>query len=140
MKTNPVNKGVISNNFSGVGEVTTEMIDKRACEIALISGRPNKEVTDADFDQANRELTGGPDLDVQEVALEALPESERWDPVPGSEGQQAAEVSNEDEDDEGRSETTQLVEDGVREAEHDQMVQAEESAQDQERRDRTNPR
>jgi hypothetical protein len=138
VETNPVNKGVISNNFSGAGAVSRAMIDKRACELALLSGRPAKEVTAADFDQAERELSGGSDLDSREIALESLPESERWDPVPGSAGHQAEEVENEDEDSEGRSETTQLVEGGVREAEHDQMVRAEETAQDEEENDGTN--
>jgi hypothetical protein len=134
MENNPVNKGSISNNFSGIGAVTREMIDKRACELALISGRKPKEVTEADFEQAARELNGETDLDKEEIALESLPESDRWNPVPGSAGTQPEELPNEDEDEEGRSETTQLVEGGVREAEHDQMVQAEETAQDEERR------
>jgi hypothetical protein len=130
MKDNPISKGTISNNFRGVGAVTRHMIDKRACELALLAGRPANEVTDADFDQAERELSGGHEMDKREEAIEALPESERWDPLPGSPGYQPEEVSNEDEDSEGRSEVTQLVEEGVREAEHDQMVQAEETAED----------
>jgi hypothetical protein len=132
METNPTNRGVISNNFSGIGAVSRELIDKRAAELALLAGRPDREATEADFEQAERELSGGSDLDADEEVLEALPESERWDPFPGSAGQQPVEVANEDEDTEGRSETTQLVEGGVREAEHDQMVQAEETAQDEE--------
>jgi hypothetical protein len=134
METNPVNKGSISNNFAGIGAVTREMIDKRACELAILSGRAADEVTDADFEQATRELNGETDLDNDEVVLESLPESDRWNPNPGSAGKQSQELPNEDEDDEGRSETTQLVEGGVREAEHDQMVQAEETAQDKARR------
>ena len=132
METNPSNRGVISNNFSGIGPVSREMIDKRAAELALLAGRPNREATEDDFEQAERELSGGSELDAEEEVLEALPESERWDPFPGSPGQQPVEVANEDEDVEGRSETTQLVEGGVREAEHDQMVQAEETALDEE--------
>lgn len=129
-----MNKGSISNNFSGIGAVTREMIDKRACELALISGRPPHEVTHADFEQASRELNGETDLDREEIELESLPESDRWNPNPGSAGTQSEELPNEDEDSEGRSETTQLVEGGVREAEHDQMVQAEETEQDKARR------
>jgi hypothetical protein len=136
METNPANKGVISSNFSGIGAVTRDLIDKRARELALLAGRPHHEATEADFEQAERELSGGSELDPDEEVLDALPESERWDPFPGSPGSQAPEVSNEDEDGEGRSETTQLVEGGVREAEHDKMVQAEESAQENERQGR----
>ncbi|HZZ19851.1 MAG TPA: hypothetical protein VFE25_10800 [Opitutaceae bacterium] len=129
-----MNKGSISNNFSGIGAVTEDMIDKRACELAILSGRPAKEVTDADFEQARRELNGETDLDNDDVVLESMPESDRWNPNPGSPGKQSEELPNEDEDSEGRSETTQLVEGGIREAEHDQMVQAEETAQERERR------
>jgi hypothetical protein len=134
MHTNPASKGSITNNFSGIGAVTRDMINKRARELALISGRPDNEPTEADVEQAQRELNGEPDIDSREEAIESLPESERWDPVPGSPGVQSEELPMEDEDSEGRSETAQIVEGGVREAEHDQMVQAEEEEQDAERR------
>jgi len=41
--------------------------------------------------------------------------------VPGSTGRQAAESLGEDEDAEGQSEAAQMFEEGVNEAEHDQM-------------------
>ncbi len=44
--------------------------------------------------------------------------------MPGSTGRQAADSLGEDEDAEGRSESAQMFEDGVTEAEHDQMRQA----------------
>jgi hypothetical protein len=71
-------------------------------------------------------LTGEPeaDLDAKEQALEAVPESERWDPVPGSTGSQAPVSASEDEDEEGRSDNTKLTEEGLAGAEHDQMRQA----------------
>jgi hypothetical protein len=136
MEINPINKGVISSGFSGIGAVSQDILHKRARELAFLSTRENKEVTDADYAQAKRELSGGSDLDNDEEIIEALPESERWDPIPGSAGTQAVEPPNEDEDSEGRSESAQLVEDGAREAEHDQMLQAEESAQEEEKDDR----
>jgi hypothetical protein len=63
-------------------------------------------------------------MDPNEAALEAAPESERWDPLPGSTGHRAPVASSEDEDDEGRSDNTRLVEEGMEGAEHDQMRQA----------------
>ena len=63
-------------------------------------------------------------MDPQHALLESLPEDKRWDPVPGSTGKQAKESASEDEDEEGRSESAQLFEDGVHEAEHDHMLQA----------------
>jgi len=134
METNPSNKGVISSNFSGIGAVSRDLIDKRASDLARLAHRANNEATEEDYQQAERELTGGTDLDADEELIESLPESERWDMNRGSEGHQAPEVSNEDEDAEGRSETEQLVEGGLREAEHDKMMQAELAAEDKDRR------
>jgi hypothetical protein len=45
------------------------------------------------------------------------------------------EPPSEDEDEEGRNESAQLVEEGVQEAEHDLMVQAENEAQYGEKRE-----
>ena len=78
----------------------------------------------SDWEQAKRELTGEPDTDPKQVALESVPESERWDPVPGSTGQKTPEAPSADEDEEGRSDNERLVEEGVEGAEHDQMRQA----------------
>jgi hypothetical protein len=58
------------------------------------------------------------------VALESAPESERWDPVPGSTGHKAREAPSADEDEEGRSDNERLVEEGMAGAEHDQMRQS----------------
>jgi hypothetical protein len=69
-------------------------------------------------------LTGEPDTDPKQVALESAPESERWDPVPGSTGHKVPEAPSADEDEEGRSDNERLVEEGIADAEHDQMRQA----------------
>jgi len=81
-------------------------------------------VTKDHFAQAKRELTGGPDTDPKNAMLEFAPESERWDPVPGSTGRKVPVAPSEDEDDEGRSDNERLVEDGMAEAEIDQSFQA----------------
>ena len=124
MEINPLSKGVLTENSSGIGLVTRRMVRQRAVELAVINGRSAQTMSKSDLEQAKRELTGGSDLDPQTVALESLPESERWDCVPGSTGHKAPESPSEDEDAEGRSESEQLVEHGVAEAEHDQMLQA----------------
>jgi hypothetical protein len=124
MKNNPLNEGVISENFAGIGPVSRAMVHKRASELAQISGRLPMSVTQADYEQAKRELTGESDIDRQESVLDSLPESERWDPVPGSAGRETPGAQSEDTDSEGRSEGEQLVLQGVEEAEHDQMLQA----------------
>ena len=124
MDTNPLNKGVLTENSTGIGTVTRKMVRQRAVELAVINGRSAREMSKSDLDQARRELTGGPDLDPQSIRLESVPESQGWEPVLGSTGQKAPESPSEDEDAEGRSESEQLVEHGVAEAEHDQMLQA----------------
>jgi hypothetical protein len=124
MKTNPLKQGSIVENSTGIGTVTSEMVRDRAAELALINGRSANEVSKSDLDQARRELTGDSDKDTNEEILESAPESERWDPVHGSTGRKVPESPSDDEDDEGHSDSARLVEEGVAEAEHDQMLQA----------------
>ena len=124
MKKNPLNKGIIMENADGVGTVTPAMIEARARELAVINGGDSSKPTKVDYQQAKRELTGEEEIDPQEENVESVLESEGWDPVPGSTGRQAADSLGEDEDAEGRSESAQMFEEGVTEAEHDQMRQA----------------
>ncbi|MGA7213966.1 MAG: hypothetical protein WBX20_07160 [Terrimicrobiaceae bacterium] len=114
----------MTENSAGIGTVTRGMVRARAVELALINGRTALEVSQSDWEQARRELTGEPDTDPKEAVLESAPESERWDPVHGSTGHKVPVASSEDEDDEGRSDSERLVEEGIAEAEHDQRLQA----------------
>jgi hypothetical protein len=124
MRRNPLNKGIIMENAAGIGTVTSAMIEARARELASINGHDPSKPTEADYQQAKRELTGEEEIDPQEENLESMPESEAWDPLPGSTGRQAADSLGEDEDAEGRSEAAQMYEEGIDEAEHDQMLRA----------------
>jgi hypothetical protein len=124
MKRNPLNKGIIMEKAAGIGTVTPAMVEARARELAAINGRRSSKPSEADYQQAKRELTGEAETDPQEENVESIPESDDWDPVPGSSGRQAAESLGEDEDAEGRSESAQMFEEGISEAEHDQMRQA----------------
>jgi hypothetical protein len=124
MNTNPLGDGAISENFDGIGPVSDHMVSIRAGELALIDGRSSEDAQPADFAAARRELSGETDIDRLEDELDALPESKRWDPVPGSEGREMPGGASEDMDDEGRSETEQLVDQGSVEAEHDRMLQS----------------
>lgn len=108
-------------NSAETGEISGEMVAKRAEELALIAGRP---LTSADTEQALRELTGGDEMDSRQTLLESISEDERWDPVPSSTGSQAQESASETEDEDGRSRSAQLFEEGVSEAAHDQMLQS----------------
>jgi hypothetical protein len=124
MKKNPLKDGVISENSAGVGTVTRQMVQARAAELAIIDGHLSHDATASHFAQAKRELTGEPDMDPKEAVLESAPESERWDPVPGSTGHKVPAAPSDDEDDEGRSDNERLVDEGIAGAEEDQMHQA----------------
>ena len=114
----------MTENSVGIGTVTRKMVRERAVELAAMDERSAKEMTESDWAQAKRELTGKPDMDPNEAALESAPESERWDPVPGSTGDKATSAPSEDEDEEGRSDNERLVDEGIAGAELDQMDQA----------------
>jgi hypothetical protein len=124
MKTNPLKEGALTENSAGIGTVTRKMVRERAIELAVINGRSAQDVSKSDREQAKRELTDDSDTDPKEAILESAPESERWDPVPGSTGHKAPVAASEDEDDEGRSDNEKLVEEGIAGAEHDQTLQA----------------
>jgi hypothetical protein len=124
MKTNPLKDGVLTDNSAGIGTVTRKMVRERAVELAVINGRTAQEVSKSDREQAKLELTGDPGTDENEAVLESAPESERWDPLPGSAGQKVPTASSDDEDDEGRSDNERLVDEGIAGAELDQTRQA----------------
>ena len=124
MKPNPLKEGVLTENSAGIGTVTPKMVRQRAAELAVIDGRLGQDVSRSECEEARRELTGEPDTEPTEAALESAPESERWDPVPGSEGSKVPVAPSADEDDEGRSDNERLVEEGIAGAEEDQMHQA----------------
>jgi len=124
MKTNPLKEGNISENSAGLGTVTRKMVRERAVELAVINGRSAHEVSNSDREQAKWEITGDSDTDSNEAVLESAPESERWDPVPGSTGHKVPVAPSDDENDEGRSDNETLVDEGIAGAEHDQRRQA----------------
>jgi hypothetical protein len=124
MNTNPLKQGILTENSAGIGTVTRKMVRERAVELAVINGRAARDVSKSDWDQARRELTGEPDTDPKEAILESAPESERWDPVPGSEGRKVPVAPSTDEDDEARSDNERLTDEGIAGAEEDQMHQA----------------
>lgn len=119
MKENRIEEGRFTENGRGLGTVTEEMVRARARELALINGRP-EQVLDSDLDQARRELQGEERLNPEPSAAEEIPEEDRWEIVPDNTGQQAPTVPAPDE----QTFAERLVEEGVEDAEQDQMVKA----------------
>lgn len=124
MNSDPLHEAPIIIHGAGIGMVSPEMIQKRAEELAVINGREAHDASKSDWDEAMRELTGGDELDPQQTLMESLPESERWDPIPGSPSHEAVTVFDDNEDEDGRSVGERLCEEGVAEAGHDQMLAA----------------
>lgn len=124
MKANPLKAGTLTENSADPGTVTKAMMRERAIELAASDGRNAQEISESDWEQAAVELTGDSAPDVNEAALGTAPESESWDPLPGSGGHKVPVAGSEDEDEEGRSDNERLVEEGVAAAEDDQMREA----------------
>ena len=124
MNENPLTKGVLTENATGIGTVTRGMVRERAVELAAINGHSAQEVSKSEWEDAKRELTGDPDPGPNDAVLMLTTEAERWYPVEELRGHKVPVSPSDDEDNEGRSESAQLFEEGIKEAEHDQMLQA----------------
>jgi hypothetical protein len=112
-------QGRFSEHGHGLGTVTEEMVWQRALELALINGRAGN-VLSSDLAQAQRELHGDEGLNPQPTPAEQVPEEGRWEITPDDTGTRAPTVAPPDE----QTFAEKLVEEGVEEAEHDQMVRA----------------
>ncbi len=110
--------GRITVHGDGVGVPSPEAVEKRAREIAMIAERDPEDFTDADWDQARRELLGAFDSTAPEETEENAEVVEEWNVVASSTGHRTPRI----EDDENVGE--QLVSDGIEEAAHDQMLEA----------------
>jgi hypothetical protein len=126
MNDNSHPAGKISVHGNGFGTPSPDAVEKRAREIALIAERDPDEFTDADWDQARRELLGAVPSNAPEETDDNAEVVEEWNVVASSAGHRAPRV--EDEENVGEH----LVEDGVQEAVHDQMVEARKEELDQE--------
>jgi hypothetical protein len=120
MKRDQIEDGRMTDHTAGLGTVTEAMVRQRAREIALINGREESQVLDSDLDQARRELQGQERLYPSPTAAESLPESKRWSAVASSAGHKTRTVRVSDE----QTVAEKLVEEGVAEAEHEQLVEA----------------
>lgn len=124
MNTNPLHEEALIIHGVGIGTVTRGMLRERATELAMINGRLPHEVSNSDWEEAKRELNGGSELDPNQGLLESAPESDRWNPIPGSRGHEALVAFEDNEDADARSVGERLFEAGVAEAGHDPMVEA----------------
>lgn len=110
--------GRIEENAAGVGVPSLGEIEERAAQIAVISGRSASHVTEADRDRARRELLGEEEMESHEDEIVAG--SGMLAEAPGSTGRQAPTVLPDDEAAVGE----RLVQEGMDEALHDEMLEA----------------
>lgn len=112
--------GKISVHGDGMGAPTPELIECRAREIALIDERNPEDFTDADWEQARRELAG----ENTGAAPEDVPANtdieDEHEIVPASMGHRASRNGFDDDETLGEH----LVAGGLEEAAHDQMLEA----------------
>ena len=124
MDKNPSDHKALTGNLSGSDPVPGEMEHERMPALTWGAARVPPQESPASDEQAKRVSTRATGTDQQEAILDSISEVKQWDPVPGSPGRQVPEPPGEDEDDEGRNESEQLVDRGVADAERDQIAQA----------------
>ncbi len=120
--------GKISLHGNGMGVPSPEQVEKRAREIAMIDERNPDEFTDADWNQARRELMGVEHPGPPEETEQNAEVTEEWNVVASSSGHRAPRPGVEEEETLGE----QLVTDGLEEAAHDQMLEARKNELEQE--------
>jgi hypothetical protein len=108
-------KGKILRGTKGIGNVTPEMIEERAREIARADGRET--ANDLDRSHAREDFIGSTSAPEKPATEEPI---EDWYTPRGSSGQQTPTVRPEDE--ENIPDT--LIREGVEEADHDQRLRS----------------
>ncbi len=123
--------GRIEIHGNGVGAPNTEQVEQRAKEIAMIDQRDPENFTDADWDQAKKELLGAAGPEAPEETRENAGLEDEWDVVANDSGHRVPRTGIEGEEPVGE----QLVSGGVEEATHDQMLEARREELEEEGRD-----
>lgn len=70
-------QGARVGDRSSLGPATRAQVNARAHELAVIAGRAPPYVTQADYQQAKREVTGETELDRQDAILDAYSTTEK---------------------------------------------------------------
>jgi hypothetical protein len=132
MKTNQSTYGKILLHGMGTGGITEKDIERRARELAFINGVPfTMAFADKYFAQARQELTGGNLPPTTSEANEAMGAMTRDPSEPLTQtGHQVPDLEEPD----GQTDQEHLAEEGVEEAQHEQMLEARRRARKVDRR------
>ena len=120
--------GKIPLHGNGMGVPSPEEVEKRAREIAMIDERDPEEFTDADWEQARRELHGASVPTPPEETRQNADLVEEWEVVANDTGHRAPRTGEDEDETLGE----QLVTGGLEEAAHDQMLEARKEELEQE--------
>jgi hypothetical protein len=112
--------GKITVHGNGLGAPSPDQVKQRAREIAMIDERDPDEFTEGDWQQAHRELLGEQTIAAPEENSRTAEVVEEWNVVAADTGHHALRAA----DGEDKNLGEQLVEDGLEEATHDQMLEA----------------
>src|SRR6266513_1888578 len=90
--------GKISVHGNGLGAPTPEQVEARAREIAMIDEREPDEFTDADWNQARRELLGAENNEPPEETPDNSEMTEEWEVTPDDRGHRVPRSGIDDEE------------------------------------------
>ena len=124
--------GKIDLHGNGLGVPSPDLVEKRAREIAMIDERNPDEFTEADWNQAKKELLGQEAEYPPEVNEKIGEEVSERDDIAGASGHRAPKNGFDEEETLGE----ELVSDGIHEAAHDQMLEARREGLEEEREER----
>lgn len=116
-----ITKGDLGRREEGVGNVNDAMVRERAAQLAVLDGRQESEVTQADFDRAEEEIRAhlrGPTEQREVTQFDSA--SLQPDDAVGTTGREAAKPPY----DTRQSDAEELVRQGIEEAVHDDMVES----------------
>ncbi len=122
--------GKIEAHGRGIGVPGPEDIERRAREIAQIDERNPDDFSDADWAQARRELLGEIESTPPEEDAKNIKLVDEWEVTPDDRGHRVPRPGVDDDD--GETLGGHLVEDGIEEATHDQMLEARREEQEKE--------
>src|SRR5437764_8202641 len=117
MKTSRAIRAKIVQHAEGMGVPHTDLVRKRAQELARIAGRT--ESNDEDWHQAKLELHGGHSLHVDDGDDGTIGAATQRE-IPGTLGHHAENVAQDD----AENVSEELVAEGMDEAVHEQMLEA----------------
>ena len=100
---------LLATNLIGLGLVSRARVHQRTQELTKIAGRAPLDVSQSDYDQAKRDVTGESDPERQEAMLDRIAPANRRGSTHGPTGGSTPEFRSEADDNEERGETEPFI-------------------------------